>query len=153
MCVKYYLSPFSLFYHCPLSCTRRLPSDGADLFRLAVAAWHDDCLANTVGIAPSFSFFLLLIPNPASRDDSASKQSGVKCSLHKCEYLVAFQWALVHRTCFSHSRLNRGSSGNSCSVILLLEVLEQPAATHLYTILLDCAFALRRTYVELVRCA
>ena len=66
---------------------------------------------------------------------STSKLSSVKCLLQRWEYLVAFQSARVLWTSFFYLPLSTGSLANLKIVTLSLVEFEQPASTHLYTIL------------------
>ena len=85
---------------------------------------------NIVGIAPALNLLLFFIPNWAAMVASTSKQSSVKCSLQRYECCVAFHWALVRWTCFSHSLLKAGSLVNPNRLMLSLGVLEQWATIY-----------------------
>ena len=101
---------------------------------LDVDARFADHLLNIVGIAPSLSLLRFDMPNLCAKAAFTSKQSSVKCSLQSTECSVASHCALVRLTCLTHFARRTGSFGNLNRLIVLVDVLEQPAATQRRTI-------------------
>lgn len=113
-------------------------------------------LLNMDGTAPGFNRLLFFIPNDEARTESTSNESSVKCSLQRKLFSVAFHCARVLCTCFSHWALRTRSFGNLNTLTRSEGVLEQPAATHRFTILLILVerselAALRSTFSHLAR--
>ena len=101
---------------------------------LDVDARSADLLSNIVGIAPSLSLLRFDMPKLCSTAAFTSKQSSVKCSLQSTECSVASHCARVRLTCLTHFARRTGSFGNLNRLIVLVGVLEQPAATQQRTI-------------------
>ena len=101
---------------------------------LNVDARSVDFLSNIVGIAPSFSLLRFDMPKLCAKAAFTSKQSSVKCSLQSTECSVASHCARVRLTCLTLFARRTGSFGNFNRLIVLVGVLEQPAATQRRTI-------------------
>ena len=101
---------------------------------LDVDARSVDLLSNIVGIAPSLSLLRFDMTKLCAKAAFTSKQSSVKCSLQSTECSIASHCAWVRLTCLTHFARRTGSFGNLNRLIVLVGVLEQPAATQRRTI-------------------
>ena len=90
---------------------------------------------NFVGTAPGFNLLLFFIRNCEANTESPPNSHQQSAFYAKTSARsVAFQWARVLWTCFSHLHLRTPLLGKLSKFTRSLGVLEHPAATHLFTI-------------------
>ena len=107
-------------------------------------------LGKIVGTASGRCLHFFDMPKVAAMAESTSKESSVKCSLHRTKCFVGTHLARVLLTCFTHLSRSFGSLGNLYKDTRSLGVLEHPAATR-FTIALPifCLLAaLLRSYIQ-----
>ena len=90
------------------------------------------------GTAVDFNTRLRCTANPklAFNDGMSSKQSTLKCSLHRTDAEVGFQFARVRWTCLVHKSHKCGSFGKRKSETLSLGMFPQAAATQRFGMML-----------------